>query len=338
MSSIESRRRTPNTLARLGGVMNGSEWERCLTYHYLRSDGPLGGSPITFLDATPAELAAAAVEHGITDQNAQLEFVSCFDRSAVQSWLNGESIPASRDGELPGYFRYLVLTALVSATEEGAGDNNDFRDRLGALFGGDRLNSVSGVNTLWRALASWCKRRRAGGKPIRAVVLPSYGNMNLIGYAVRIAFPSWRDRSAFTRVLRTIPAEMRRHPERLCSELARPQQLVKLPYALKGAFDDFQQQIRAGRRMLLGHRFWTLVRSIDAQLEEEQHGTRAVHWTLEARFSGWEEDVLELRLSRCSVRGTRISEDFEGSRSRSSSPYRRVISRSVWPRQSKKEF
>jgi hypothetical protein len=172
--------------------MTASEWERCLTYHYLRSDGPLGGSPITFLDGTPAELAAAAVEHGITEQNAQLEFVSCFDRAAVQSWLNGESIPASRDGELPGYFRYLVLTALASATEEGVGDNNDFRDRLGALFGGYRLNAVSGVNTLWRALVSWCKRRRDAGE-------------NLIGYAVRIAFPSWRER-IFKRAYPAAPA------------------------------------------------------------------------------------------------------------------------------------
>jgi hypothetical protein len=36
--------------------------------------------------------------------------------------------------------------------------------------------------------------------------------------------------------------------------------------ALRGAFDDFQDQMRAGRRMLLGrHRFWTLVKSIDAR-------------------------------------------------------------------------
>ena len=71
--------------------------------------------------------------------------------------------------------------------------------------------------------------------------------------------------------------------------------------------------MRAGRRMLLGHRFWTLVKSIDAQLEEDQHATRAVHWTLEARFGGWEQDVLELRLSQCTVCGARIGEDFEGS-------------------------
>ena len=293
--------------------MTPLDWERCLTFHYLHSDGPLGASPLIFLDATPAELAAAAMEHGVTEGTAQSRFVSSFNRSAVQSWLNEDFAPPSRDGELPGYFRYLVLTALVTATEEGVGNNHDFRDRLGALLGGDPLSSVSGVNTLWSALVGWCKRQRAAGKPIRAVVLPSYGHMNLIGYALRIAFPSWRDRRAFARVLRTISAETRRHPERLCHELARQQQLAKLPYALKGAFDDFQQQIRAGRRMLLGHRFWALVRSIDAQLDEEQQGTPALHWTLEARFGGWEQDVLELRLSRSTVRGAPLGDDYEGS-------------------------
>ncbi|SEE27345.1 hypothetical protein SAMN05444161_5296 [Rhizobiales bacterium GAS191] len=293
--------------------MTPAEWERCLTCHYLRSDGPLGGSPLTFLDATPSELAAAAVEHGITENVAQGEFVSGFNPRTVQAWLNGDHAPPARDGELPGYFRYLVLTALVSATEEGVGRNHDFRDRLGALFGAGRLNSVSGVNVLWRALVGWCERRRAAGEPIRPVVLPSHRNMNLIGYAVLIAFPSWRDRSALTRVLRTIPAEIRRHPERLGQELARPQQLTRLPSAVVGAFEHFQRQMRADRRMLLGHRFWSLVRSIDAQLEEERHGVRAVRWTLEARFGGWEQDVLELRLSRRTVRGAPIGEDFEGS-------------------------
>ena len=78
---MESPRRAVTTPKRLegvqdGGVMTPLQWERCLSDHYLRSDGPLGGSPITFLDATPAELAAAAVEHGVTEQTAQLQFVS----------------------------------------------------------------------------------------------------------------------------------------------------------------------------------------------------------------------------------------------------------------------
>src|SRR4051812_25060209 len=122
--------------------MMAVEWERCLTFHYLRSDGPLGGSPLAFLDATPAELAAVAGEYGVTEDAAQSEFLAQFNRLNVQSWLNGEYAPPEKDGEVPGYFRYLVLTALVSATEVGVGHNHDFRDRLGAMLGGARLNSV----------------------------------------------------------------------------------------------------------------------------------------------------------------------------------------------------
>lgn len=89
--------------------MTPGEWERCLTFHYLRSDGPSGGSTLTFLDATPAELAAAAVEYGVTEETAQATFAAQFNRGAVQSWLNGDFVPPRHDGDVPGYFRYLVL-------------------------------------------------------------------------------------------------------------------------------------------------------------------------------------------------------------------------------------
>jgi hypothetical protein len=42
------------------GPNDADEWEACLTHHYLRSDGPFGDDPITFIDATPAELRDAA--------------------------------------------------------------------------------------------------------------------------------------------------------------------------------------------------------------------------------------------------------------------------------------
>jgi hypothetical protein len=244
--------------------MTPAEWERCLTLHYLRSDGPLGGTPLTFLDVTPAELASAAQADGLTEEGAQRAFLSQFDRWRVQAWLDGQHAPPAFDGEVPGYFRYLVLTALVSATEEGVGETHNFRIRLGELLGGGPLYSVSGVNRLWRALVNWCERRREVGQPIRRVILPSVGSMTLIGHAIRIAFPSWRDRSAFTRVLGGIPNEARRVPEWLLQELSRPQWQGRLPAAVLGALEDFERELRRNRRMLFGHRFWTLVQSIDA--------------------------------------------------------------------------
>lgn len=102
-------------------MLSPGEWERRLTAHYLRSDGPLGGAPITFIDATPAEIAIASGVERLTDAQAQPAFLTQFDRRSVQAWFNGQRLPSRRDGEYPGYFRYLLLTCLLSTTEEGAG-------------------------------------------------------------------------------------------------------------------------------------------------------------------------------------------------------------------------
>lgn len=205
------------------GILSPEKWEERLVSHYLSSDGPFGGTPLTFLDATPAELANASAIDGIDEVDAQKAFLSQFRGYQVRDWLSGDRRPPLHDQEVPTYFRYLVLTCLVTATETGAGGTHNFRIRLGELLGEDGpFTSVSGVNSLWRNLAEWCERRRAAGEPFRRVVLPPYGSMNLIGYAVRIAFPTWYDRRVLTQILRPLPAATRRAPERLVHELLRP--------------------------------------------------------------------------------------------------------------------
>ena len=69
--------------------MNAEAWENCLTEHYLRSDGPYGGTPITFIDATPEELAAASGKYGRAEE-ANESFLQQFSVSNVHRWLDGE--------------------------------------------------------------------------------------------------------------------------------------------------------------------------------------------------------------------------------------------------------
>lgn len=287
-------------------VLSPDEWEERLVFHYLRSDGPSGGAPLTFLDATPAEIATASGFADLDENGAQQIFLAQFDRHAIHSWLSGEWKPPNRGSPLPGYFRYLVLTALVSATETGAGQTQNFRMRLGELLKCEgQFSSVSGVNNLWRSIADWCSRRRAAGEPFRRVKLPSYGNANLIGYAVRIAFPSWRDRSALTRIMRPLPLAVRRSPDRLVQELRRSRYAHELPDAVNVALIDFSAAIRGRSRMLLGHRFWRLATSIDLRLSNEEGGHSVEWWRLDVQFSGWEMDVARLKL----FRGRRGGED-----------------------------
>jgi hypothetical protein len=67
--------------------MNAAEWEACLTRHYLRSDGPFGSGPITYIDATPAELRTAAGRDDWSEGDARGSFLGSFSAAELRSWL-----------------------------------------------------------------------------------------------------------------------------------------------------------------------------------------------------------------------------------------------------------
>jgi hypothetical protein len=172
-----------------GSLLSPEEWEARLVAHYLRSDGPFGGTELAWLDATPAELAIACGIDGISDAEAQAAFLAQFRRWSTADCFDGRALPAPLGAMGPGYFRFLVLTCLVSSVDQGVGETNDFRIRLGKLIdGGAPIQAVSGVNDLWRRLVSWCQRQREVGAPIRKIVLPPAGAMTLID--TRLGSPS----------------------------------------------------------------------------------------------------------------------------------------------------
>ncbi|MDQ7251287.1 hypothetical protein [Dongia sedimenti] len=266
--------------------------------HYLRADGPLGSGPLRFLDATPAEIALASKIDDLAEDDAQRAFLTQFGAQDVEAWLSGRRSSHASNSEVPGYFRYLVLTCFVSATESGAGVTHNFRVRLGRLLGlPTQMQQVSGVNQLWHNLSDWCDQRRTGGHPIRKIELPPYGNMKLIGHAVRLAFPSWEDRRQLTKLLRRLDAEIRRSPVRLVQELSRPIHAGRLPIGIAAAFIDFATAIRSGGRLLSGHRFWRLVQSIEHGFSPDDGPTSRKKWDLFGYFGGYEQDELHLRLS-----------------------------------------
>jgi hypothetical protein len=189
-----------------------------------------------------------------------------------------------------------VLTCFVVATDDQSSNTHDFRLRLAQVLGTEAaFQSVSGVNRLWESLAKWCERRRNAGDPIRRLVLPAPGNMVLIGHAVKLAFPAWRDRAAFARLLAEIPTTLRRDPLRLTDELMRPHRWWAVPAAIQEVCRDFAARLARRDRMLLDHRFWSLVGSIDTSLSD-QATDRTKNWSLEASFGGYEGDELQLRL------------------------------------------
>ncbi|UWM78902.1 hypothetical protein N1937_29485 (plasmid) [Rhizobium sp. WSM4643] len=209
--------------------------------------------------------------------------------------------------EEPAFFRYLVLTCVI-AVNDVAGtdlDTHNFRVRMGQAFGIAELTSVGGVNRLWRRLANWSDRQRSAGRPVRQVVLPDPGAMRLIGYAVKMAFPAWRDKAQFAAILKTISQSVRGSPRRLVEELLRTHRRFDIPSAIMDALLDFSERLSSGQTMLAGHRFWALVSGIERQISAE-NGERgdAAAW-IELRFAGFDQDVAEFSLK--TARQSRLS-------------------------------
>ncbi|WP_156379854.1 hypothetical protein [Rhizobium sp. Leaf383] len=251
---------------------------------------------MTFLDATVPELVAASGETW-SGVEALDSFLSGFGIEDVVRWLGRRDYPLP-DRERPPYFRYLVLTCVVAVNDIAGVDRgtHNFRRRLGQTLGIGELQAVDGVNRLWRGLAEWSARQRLAGRTVREVVLPDYGSMNLIGYAVRMAFPSWRDRTQFTAILKRVPQPIRLSPGRLVRELSRTHRTLDFPPSILEALSDFATRLRSGQTVLAGHRFWSLVESIEAELMAEAGQSPYRRISIELRFGGYEQDVPEFGL------------------------------------------
>jgi hypothetical protein len=75
----------------------------------------------------------------------------------------------------------------------------------------------------------------------------------------------------------------------------RPGRWWAIPAAIQDVCRDFAERLARRDRMLLSHRFWSLVASIDESLTDPVT-THAMKWMLEASFGGYEGDELRLRL------------------------------------------
>ena len=110
-----------------------AEWKLRLQKHYLSVDGPYGQQPLEWLNATAEDLAEAD-GYPDTPQDQVLDaFMKLFSRKGVRGVL-GNKVSKHQGMFAYNNFHYLVLSCFVTSTPIGAGDNKDFRDRLGELF------------------------------------------------------------------------------------------------------------------------------------------------------------------------------------------------------------
>lgn len=107
-----------------------SEWKRLLQVHYLSSHGACSSQRIEWLNATPEELALAVGYPDATQEEVLGTFRQLFTRQGVRKVL-ASKVEKHQGRFAYDNFHYLVLSCFVTATPIGAGENRDFRDRLG---------------------------------------------------------------------------------------------------------------------------------------------------------------------------------------------------------------
>ena len=257
--------------------INTDAWERLLVLHYLRTDGPFGTTPLQWIDATPIELARATRIEGIDPEVAKASFLATFSNAYVtRDVFRGGRVPRPIGDETPGYFRYLILSALVPALAPEETNSNDFRERLGALLGlGGPLSGVEGLPRLWKSVTKWCDDLRAGARPFRRIVLPAPGHMRLIGYSIRLAFPSWRDRQRLTQEVDRVGAKHFDRPRAAIGHLKHAIEFGAYSMSMRDAFKDFYTRFQSGERLLTQHRFWRLIRDVVSTLENRSRAVSA---------------------------------------------------------------
>lgn len=259
-------------------VLGRDAWEALLVAHYLRSDGPFGSTPMQSLDATPVELTNATSLDGLDPEDAKKSFLRSFAPNVTRHVLRTGFVPRPLSASVPGYFRYLVLSALVPTLSPLETSTRDFRERLGELLGLDGpLSDVGGLPVLWQRLSSWCDSRRADAQPYRRIVLPDPGHMTLIGYSFRLAFPSWRDRDRLTRDVERIGPARLEGPRDVIAFLKHTFDYGAYSASMKSAFGDFYQRFQNGERLLSHHRFWRLLRDVRAQVEKTDGARKSAH-------------------------------------------------------------
>lgn len=265
-----------------------NDWLECLQNYYLKIDGPYGNTKLTSLDVTPAGLAEAVGTEGCADEVVLKAFMSLFKRNSVQK-VFGTKIHENSGSYAYNNFHFLVLSCVVAATTTNAGDYKQYRERLGVLLndGKGAEHKVEGINSLWKALAVWLQKQKG---EYRELVLPDPGAWILIGYAVKLAYPSRKDRADLKKILRELPDNALNNQKTLLNNLRRCS--YHLPERMHDDLADLIQCYNHNQPVET-HHFWRLIETILTEISREKPRSFTLLWSISTSFSGWEGNELD---------------------------------------------
>lgn len=193
-------------------VYRPEDWSRRLLDHYFGTTSG-DGHVVTSLLVTPEELARAVGAPEADAPNVRDVFVRAlrppkegalfpdwirsFAKSAQDEW----AIVGAWTNTRPPFFAHLIFCCLA-ATEspDDVANEDSYRARLRELCGGALTEAdFVALPWLWRYLVQWLSQ--TDPSTYRRLRLPPDNGYTLIGYTVRLAFPSRSDQVALGEVL-----------------------------------------------------------------------------------------------------------------------------------------
>lgn len=236
-----------------------AEWETVLLDRFLRIASNGDASPLRSFEVTAETLAGAAgiekSSSGVAE--AALRNALRADPLLWDALRVGRHRPATSN--VPNCFTYLAMTLFIDTLLEGEyAGQGQFRDRLRSWLGTSRhMMQLSGVASMWRALAAWLDERVQAGDPLRRLVLPPPRTWTQIGHTRRLSFPTRGDVRFLERALLKY-GRGTSDPPGLIRALEVTIQQGRPSWGMETAFAEFRTAFRAGEASR-DHRFWRLV-------------------------------------------------------------------------------
>ncbi|WP_201320230.1 hypothetical protein, partial [Burkholderia sp. E168m30] len=140
--------------------------EAALTAYYLHSDGAFGAGPLRYIDASEPQLRMALKIAHDADP-VRLLAAACGGPAAMIDALANGVVPFKPRPELPGFFRFLVMTCAIVATADNNNSTHEFGKNLARAFGTQNpFNNRSALPDLWLRLRDWCDEAHAAGEAV----------------------------------------------------------------------------------------------------------------------------------------------------------------------------
>lgn len=236
--------------------------ESKLVAHYLSTTGAYGSASLTHIDATGLEIADCL---GMSDPQQAILCVrdACGSEVDVSDFLAYGTFPGGMPPDLPGYFRFLVLTCIVVASADENVKTQEFGKNLQRLLDTTRsFGNRQALPVMWHRLEKWAQQRRRKGAEVRRISLPKADpRVPYLGLTNAMSFPSWRDTHQLRSLFDKASAKSRIESPRDAALIVCPQIRSSLRFSLqmRAACDEFAALHTARASLLKTHRFWVAV-------------------------------------------------------------------------------